>query len=366
MDSLNELFLITLGWTWVLDYATLFFIVAAALALILLIVLIVVGVRHSKIKKQRAKMQAEIDSLKANGGAGEVDVERIREQVRAELEPQIRSQVESEYEERLAAATAARDEFAPQAETDNTAFLDRIDELNAQLAQKEDELAQKDAAIAALNASAGANDDIGAELRTQIAERDSRIQQLQNELSLADITRGNDSSELNKKIDELSYNNRKLQENVNSARSENTLLQNQIASLKKQLADAQQQAAKPAQEPPRRAAEQKPAPAPSRPEPRSVQRPVQKQAPVKEAPVVDDDDDEEEIDDFGNGAATVKVTLKYDREKANWVINRSDTARAYRRIVTKQEAMVVAKDLARRLHATLVVHKKDGKFQKLN
>ena len=46
-----------------------------------------------------------------------------------------------------------------------------------------------------------------------------------------------------------------------------------------------------------------------------------------------------------------------------WIILRSDTDRTYRRLATKQEALVVAKDLARRLHAQLVVHKKDGKFQ---
>ena len=50
----------------------------------------------------------------------------------------------------------------------------------------------------------------------------------------------------------------------------------------------------------------------------------------------------------------------------NWVILRSDTDRTYRRVATKQEGLPVAKDLARRLHAQLVVHKKDGKFQKLS
>ena len=48
-----------------------------------------------------------------------------------------------------------------------------------------------------------------------------------------------------------------------------------------------------------------------------------------------------------------------------WIILRSDTDRTYRRLATKQEALVVAKDLARRLHAQLVVHKKDGKFQRV-
>ena len=91
-------------------------------------------------------------------------------------------------------------------------------------------------------------------------------------------------------------------------------------------------------------------------------RTAKKPASVRE-PEYDDDDDDEYYDDYGDASSAIKVTLKYDRIKMNWVILRSDTDRTYRRVATKQEGLPVAKDLARRLHAQLVVHKKDGKFQ---
>lgn len=87
--------------------------------------------------------------------------------------------------------------------------------------------------------------------------------------------------------------------------------------------------------------------------------------PEKTAAPDDEEDDEydEYFDDYGDENSAVKVTLKFDRMRNAWIILRSDTDRTYRRLATKQEALVVAKDLARRLHAQLVVHKKDGKFQ---
>ncbi len=87
--------------------------------------------------------------------------------------------------------------------------------------------------------------------------------------------------------------------------------------------------------------------------------------PEKTAAPGDEEDDEydEYFDDYGDENSAVKVTLKFDRMRNAWIILRSDTDRTYRRLATKQEALVVAKDLARRLHAQLVVHKKDGKFQ---
>lgn len=89
--------------------------------------------------------------------------------------------------------------------------------------------------------------------------------------------------------------------------------------------------------------------------------------PEKTAAPGDEEDDEydEYFDDYGDENSAVKVTLKFDRMRNAWIILRSDTDRTYRRLATKQEALVVAKDLARRLHAQLVVHKKDGKFQRV-
>lgn len=82
-------------------------------------------------------------------------------------------------------------------------------------------------------------------------------------------------------------------------------------------------------------------------------------------PEPEEDDEEYDDDEFADESSNIKVTLKFDRAKGNWVITRSDMTRAYRRLATKQEALVIAKDLARTLRAHLAVHKKDGKFQKV-
>ncbi len=91
----------------------------------------------------------------------------------------------------------------------------------------------------------------------------------------------------------------------------------------------------------------------------------QKQKQIEEEPEQEDDEDDYYDDEYGDESSAVKVTLKFDRIKNNWVILRSDSERTYRRVATKQEALTIAKDLARRLRAQLAVHKKDGKFQKV-
>ena len=62
--------------------------------------------------------------------------------------------------------------------------------------------------------------------------------------------------------------------------------------------------------------------------------------------------------------APVKYTVKYDKEKGDWIIAKTDVDRAIRRVKTKEEALKVAKQLAENQDASLIVHKKDGKFQK--
>lgn len=60
----------------------------------------------------------------------------------------------------------------------------------------------------------------------------------------------------------------------------------------------------------------------------------------------------------------VKYVVKYDRMKDSWIIQRSGTERVVRRLKTKEEAVSEARAMCKRQNATLVVHKKDGKFQK--
>ena len=61
---------------------------------------------------------------------------------------------------------------------------------------------------------------------------------------------------------------------------------------------------------------------------------------------------------------SVKYTVLYDRAKDSWVIKRDGMNRVVRRVDTKEEAMSVARALCKKYDAKLVVHKKDGKFQK--
>ncbi len=59
-----------------------------------------------------------------------------------------------------------------------------------------------------------------------------------------------------------------------------------------------------------------------------------------------------------------KYTVKYDRDKGNWIILKAGNSRPTRRVATKAEALSIARELAGKSDAALTVHKKDGKFQK--
>ena len=61
-------------------------------------------------------------------------------------------------------------------------------------------------------------------------------------------------------------------------------------------------------------------------------------------------------------AETYRVV--YDKEQKNWIVKIDGGERASRRCETKEEALKVAKDLAKKKDADLSVHKKNGKFQK--
>ena len=67
--------------------------------------------------------------------------------------------------------------------------------------------------------------------------------------------------------------------------------------------------------------------------------------------------------EFGGEDSEIKVTLSYDKMKMDWVIHRSDSERTIRRLPTKHEALPIAKELAKKLGAQLIVLKMDGNFQ---
>lgn len=281
MTAIDKLIYETFNWDWVLEYASLIFVIAAALAFIL-IVTIIVAAALGHVKKKKLKDAAKtIDEQNARLVNQEPlqDSAELRNELRTEMTPVLREEYERNYEEKYGKTIA---------------------ELN-------NSVAEKDRQIAALNAA------------------------LQNNVG------ANNSAETEKAMSDLSQTNKELREELNAMRMENASLRTQIHST--------------------------PAPAPAE-QPARVKRQEPAVSTVED--YADEEDEEDEYDDeYGDENSDVKVTLKYDRIKMNWVIYRSDTTRAYRRFTTKQEALVIAKDLARRLHAPLVVHKRDGKFQKV-
>ncbi len=343
MDAINDFFLTKLKWSWHFEYASIILIVAAALALILLITIIVAAARGRKKKRKIAELQAEVSSLSSRQAyeqtTQDIDVESMRTEMRRELEAEIRAEVANEYQ----AYGMQNDTVSPDARRQLEAELraEIEPEIRAQieneyvtlLAAREDDSDE---------ASAVAAQEI-ARLNQTVAEQEKRIDDLNKALMQASTAHAGDSEDLFKTINELTSKNKQLQNDVTILRAENSQLKTQA----KKEAVLQQ-------------ARQKPAP-----KQKEEVRIVTKKPVTKEPAPIYEDDDNEYDNEFGDENSAVKVTLKFDRVKQNWVIYRSDTDRAYRRLGTKQDALPVAKDLARRLHAQLVVHKKDGKFQRI-
>lgn len=56
--------------------------------------------------------------------------------------------------------------------------------------------------------------------------------------------------------------------------------------------------------------------------------------------------------------------ILYDKETETWEVRKDNAKRVIRRVKTKKEALEIAKELSQNQDLNLVVHKKDGKFQK--
>lgn len=301
MDKLNQWAVENLG-TWTLEYFGLFVILTAALAVLLILVLLIVLVRHIKIKQKIKKLKAEAAAARSDAPSDGIDEAALR----AEIEQSVRAEIAQEQ-------GVGDDELTQSLRAQVAELSMREEQLNDSLREKQNRI---DELTVALENNGGKTND-NADLYRTINELDQRVKEQENELNIL--------------------------------RAENSQIKAQ--AMQKQLAE--QSAART----PRQSAEQA---AEARKTTRTAAKPVE----VDETPD-DEDEYDEYYDDYGDESSAVKVTLKFDRVKNNWIILRSDTDRTYRRMATKQEALVVAKDLARRLHAQLVVHKKDGKFQKV-
>lgn len=315
MSTLNDWGVKNLG-EWVTANATLFLIAALAffiLFVVTVIIAIVVGFKKSqKIKKLKAE-----NAIAQYPDSDAADASELEQRIRAELYPQIYAEVQNEL-----AANGANDDNNVVANDEES------NRLNAQISAMSDRIDAQDA---------------------ELAEKQARIDELT--AALADAG-DNGSADYERKIDELNRKIKDKESEINLLKAENSQIKAQ--ALQQQLADRDRKAAESAK------------PAEKQKEQPQRKQPIKQPEPQQEVAAADEEDEYDEYyDDFGDASSAVKVTLKFDRAKNSWIILRSDTDRTYRRMATKQDALVVAKDLARRLHAQLVVHKKDGKFQKI-
>ena len=316
MDKLNQWVFENIG-TWTFENFGLFFVLAVGLAILLILVLLIALVRHIKVKQKIKKLKAEAAAAHSAEQTSSIDEAALR----AEIEESVRAELANEQQS------------AVYAQTESDADAQALYAQNAELSAKVEEL------------------------DGSVREKQNIIDELTAELEAArssGVNAGNDNAELSGKIDELERRVKEQENELNLLRAENSQIKAQ--AMQQQLAEqnAQKTTKSAAQSNGSVKLAAKAAAA------KSAAKPAAKTA------VPDEDDEYDEYyDDYGDETSAVKVTLKFDRTKNNWIILRSDSERTYRRMATKQEALVVAKDLARRLHAQLIVHKKDGKFQKI-
>lgn len=355
-NKIAEFFMTKLEWTWFIEYSALILIVAALLLAILIITITVAAVKGSKRKKKIKQLQARVNDGAAPSADEEQIYARAREDVREEVERQVREELQNDHAKTAEPVNEQqlREEIERQVRA----------ELQSEYAQGENadyapvadlsEIETLRDNITELNLAIGEREATIDELNRALADKDARIDELGDALDSANSAHETDSADFDGEISELKRTNKQLQNDINILKAENARLKTQARTV-----------AAPA--------EKKPAPT-VKPAAKSPVADTAKQNAAlqnvtqsrkKPEPVKLDDDEDEVDNEFGDETSAVKVTLKFDKQKNNWVIYRSDTTRAYRRLATKQDAVMVAKDLARRLHAQLVVHKKDGKFQRI-
>lgn len=357
MDKLNEWAKINLG-DWAVNYSALYLFVAVALALILLLTIIIVTVRHIKVKQKIKKLKADLIVAQTTDHVDDSEL-------RASIENELRAEYDAIYAERSANQEASSEEIDTINRQLQLALLKvsnleselshknlTIDELKAKLEQAKTAPAKNDKTASTKNNDT--NDNEIKKLQTTIDELNRQIDELRSD-SNARLAKQNDefTARIRNNEDEIV---RKIAEKDNQI----NLLLAENAQIKLQLQQQRQRSERTETAATETAATRQSA---TSARPTSTRTTDQAQSAVDNT--TDDDEYDEYYDDYGDDSSAVKVTLKFDRIKNSWVIMRSDINRTYRRLATKQEALVIAKDLARRLHAQLIVHKKDGRFQKI-
>ena len=109
---------------------------------------------------------------------------------------------------------------------------------------------------------------------------------------------------------------------------------------------------------------------------KSTKEPVAKKETKATKPVKEDKKQEEKVEEVkeeekqeteevkAEKQSRQKYMVIYDKDKKDWIVKKTDSARASKRCKTKAEALEVAKSLSEKQDLSLTVKKKDGKFQK--
>ena len=354
MNELNEKLPAALV-EFVVNYMFIVLLAAAVLVLLVLIFIICLAVNSSKHKKKMAELEEQYNQnlehavQEARAQGEEAAIEKIKQDGGAIVN------ADAELTERCNQMSAAIDDL----NHDVLEKQNKIDELTAALEKAKKggahvvaESSRESEYAEAIEEWEKANNELEAE-NTELKQKYSIIEaenkRLENEIKLR--VKNSDSS-----------NDRLLNENLTLTR-ENAKLKTENERLAADNESLKDSGLTKNQSAPKKSAAKSASKSSVAPTVKIVTKNAAK--PAAKVEPAEDDDEDEVYDEFGDENSTVKVKIKYDRDKGNWVITRSDSDRTYRRVTTKQEALSLGKDLARRLQAQLVVHKKDGKFQKV-
>ena len=363
-------------------------VILAVITLALLITVIVLAVKNGNKKKRlkdNAAGQNSEQILKDNA--------ETRNRIRLEIEPIVRKEVELEYKEKMPKSGVTDEQFER--------LKKRLDEKDARIAELGRALEQANAATHAISTGANTSNseisktvsDLSLQnglLTEQNNQYHNQIIELQEEIARLKEQSGKQQAAAErakqKAVEKAKADVEKKKETESKAAKEKAKKEAEEKAAKeaaektaKEVAEkaakeaaekaAKEAAEKAAKETAEKVAKETAAKAKKEAEEQAkkdaeekAKKEAEEKAAKEKAETPAESPASEVDNEFGNDDSEIKVTLKYDEKKEDWVISRSDMTRAYKRCATKAEALPVARDLAKRLQAQLIVHNKDGKL----
>ncbi|MDE6029236.1 MAG: DUF2188 domain-containing protein [Clostridiales bacterium] len=363
------------------------------MAVVVLILIITVAVLAVKNHNKKNKLKDSSQVLEDNA--------ELRNRIRNEIEPIIRNEVENEYKDKMPASGVTDEQYER--------LKSKLDDKDAQIKELGRALEQANAATHAISANANSS-----EMSKTVADLT-----LQNSLLTEQNNQyHNEINDLQEEIQRLKEQEGKQQVAAEKAKqkavakakadvakeAEMKAAKEKAAQEKAAAKEAEMKAKKEAQEKAKaeKAAADKEAREKAKAEKAAADKEAKEKAKAEKAAqekalreaaekiakeiaektaketaekvaektakeaaatqMANADEDDEYDNEFGDENSEVKVTLKFDEDKGDWVVERTDMNRAYRRLPTKAEALPIARDLAKRLQAQLIVHNKDGKL----